>query len=442
MSASENANANTIRNEIKALAEKYFAAKWPEKEFEPGKTHVQVSGKVFDEKDLCSLIDSSLDFWLTAGRFANKFERRFAKYMDRKHCLLANSGSSANLLAISALTSESLGDRQLKPGDEVITAAAGFPTTVNPLYQNQLQPVFVDMDIPTYNVNVEQLKKAVSPKTKAIILAHTLGNPFNLDEVTQVAKKNNLWLIEDCCDAVGSIYDEKLAGSFGDIATVSFYPAHHITMGEGGAVLCNDDKLKVLLESFRDWGRDCWCAPGVSNTCQKRYEWQLGDLPCGYDHKYTYGHIGYNLKATDMQAAVGVSQLEKLPALVKKRKENFKFLRSCLQDFKNDLILPEATEKADPSWFGFPITMKEFSKVTRNDMVQSLERQKIATRLLFAGNLVRQPAYNKMNHKIIGDLTNADRIMNHTFWVGVFPGLGEAELTYIAENIGKILNGN
>lgn len=435
-------DANSLRNDIKALTEKYYAAKWPKKEFEPGKTHVQVSGKVFDEQDLCSLIDSSLDFWLTAGRFANKFEKQFAKYMNRSHCLLVNSGSSANLLAISALTSDKLGERQLKPGDEVITVAAGFPTTVNPLYQNQLQPVFVDVDIPTYNVNVEQLKKAVSPKTKAIILAHTLGNPFNLDAVTQIAKENNLWLIEDCCDATGSTYDGKLAGSFGDIATVSFYPAHHMTMGEGGAVLTSDDELKVLLESFRDWGRDCWCAPGVSDTCGKRFEWQLGDLPCGYDHKYTYGHIGYNLKVTDMQAAIGVSQLQKLPEFVEKRKENFKFLKSCLQDFTNDLILPEATEKADPSWFGFPITMKESSKVRRNDMVQSLERKKIGTRLLFAGNLVRQPAYTKMNHKIVGDLTNADKIMNHTFWVGVFPGLGETELTYIAKSIGETLHGN
>ncbi len=434
-------DANTIRNEIKELSKKYFAAKWPEKTFEPGKTHIPVSGKVFDDRDLTSLLDSSLDFWLTAGRFANKFEKQFAKFMQREHCLLVNSGSSANLIAISALTSEKLGDRQLKPGDEVLTVAAGFPTTVNPIYQNQLQPVFVDVELPTYNVNVEQLKAAVTPKTKAIMIAHTLGNPFNLEAVTQIAKENNLWLIEDCCDATGSTYNGKLAGTFGDIATVSFYPAHHMTMGEGGAVLTDNDELKVLLESFRDWGRDCWCAPGVSDTCGKRFEWQLGDLPFGYDHKYTYGHIGYNLKVTDMQAAVGVSQLEKLPDFIQKRKDNFKFLKSCLQDFSEDLILPEAPENSDPSWFGFPISMRESSKVSRNEMVQALESKKVHTRLLFAGNLVRQPAYNKMNHRIQGSLDNADYIMNHTFWVGIYPALGETELTYIAKSIEEILNG-
>lgn len=434
-------DANAIRSEIKELAKKYFAAKWPEKEFEPGKTHVPVSGKVFDENDLNLLLDSSLDFWLTAGRFANKFEKQFAKFMNRSHCLLVNSGSSANLLAISALTSDKLGDRQLKPGDEVLTVAAGFPTTVNPIYQNQLQPVFVDVELPTYNVNVEQLKAAVTPKTKAIMIAHTLGNPFNLDAVTAIAKEHNLWLIEDCCDAVGSTYKGQLAGSFGDISTVSFYPAHHMTMGEGGAVLTSNDELKTLLESFRDWGRDCWCAPGVSDTCGKRFEWQLGDLPCGYDHKYTYGHIGYNLKVTDMQAAVGVSQLEKLPMFIEKRKENFNFLKTCLQDFSDDLILPEPTEHSEPSWFGFPITMKEGSKVTRNEMVQALESRKVHTRLLFAGNLVRQPAYNKMEHRIQGNLENADRIMNSTFWVGIYPALGEKELTYIAKSIEEILHG-
>lgn len=435
------ASANEIRAQIQELAKSYFQAKWPEKEFEAGKTHVPVSGKVFDEHELSLLLDSSLDFWLTAGRFANKFEKQFAKFMNQKHCLLVNSGSSANLLALSSLTSPTLGDRQLKPGDEVITVAAGFPTTVNPIYQNQLQPVFVDVEIPTYNVNVEQLKAAVSSKTKAIMIAHTLGNPFNLRAVTEIARENNLWLIEDTCDATGSTYDGKLAGTFGDIATVSFYPAHHMTMGEGGAVLTNNDELKTLLESFRDWGRDCWCAPGVSDTCGKRFEWKLGDLPCGYDHKYTYSHIGYNMKVSDMQAAVGVAQLDKLPDFIQKRKDNFNFLKSRLESAQEHIILPEATEHSDPSWFGFPITMKETAKISRNQMVMGLESRKIGTRLLFAGNLVRQPAYQHMNHKIQGTLAVADQIMNHTFWVGVYPGLGEPQLSHIVQSIEELLRG-
>lgn len=426
-----------IKNQILELTKKYYQEAWPEKDFDTQESQVPVSGKVFDQEDLTSLVDSSLDFWLTTGRFAATFEKEFAQYMGNRYCLLVNSGSSANLLALSSLTSPSLGERQLKPGDEVITVAAGFPTTVNPIIQNQLIPVFADVDIPTYNINIEQLKAAVSPKTKAIMIAHTLGNPFNVEAVTSLAKENNLWVIEDCCDAVGSTYNNQMVGQFGDIATTSFYPAHHITMGEGGSVLTKTGKIKRLLESFRDWGRDCWCDPGVSDTCKKRFQWQLGELPCGYDHKYTYSHIGYNLKVTDMQAAVGVSQLKKLPGFIKKRQENFNFLSKELSSLEAELVLPQATPNSSPSWFGFPITLRNADADKRNALVMHLESQRIHTRLFFGGNLLRQPAYKNIKHRIVSNLENSDTIMNQSFWIGLYPGLDDQALGYTCDVIKK-----
>jgi CDP-6-deoxy-D-xylo-4-hexulose-3-dehydrase len=355
--------------------------------------------------------------------------------MGVRHCFLVNSGSSANLVALSALTSPKLGDRALKPGDEVITCAAGFPTTVNPIIQNQLVPVFLDAHIPTYNMDATRLEEALSPRTRAIMVAHTLGNPFDLERIAEFARAHNLWLIEDTCDAVGAEYNGKKVGTFGDVATVSFYPAHHITMGEGGAVLTRHARLKPVIESFRDWGRDCWCEPGMDNTCGKRFEWQLGELPEGYDHKYTYSHIGYNLKLTDMQAAVGVAQLRKLPEFIRRRQENFAFLRTLLEPLEEYLILPEATPAATPSWFGFPITLKEEAPVSRSQLVRHLEANKIGTRLLFAGNLLRQPAYLGIEHRRVGEMEIADRIMNDTFWVGVFPGLTQEMLAFVARSM-------
>ena len=377
------------------------------------------------------LLESVEDFWLTAGRFAQQFESEFSQFMQQKYCLLTNSGSSANLLAISPLTSPKLGDRRLKPGDEVITVAAGFPTTVNPIVQNQMIPVFVDVDVETYNINVEEMKKALSTKTRAIMIAHTLGNPFNLKEVTNFAKAHNLYLIEDCCDAVGSTYDGKMVGTFGDTATVSFYPAHHMTLGEGGAILTNKFIYKRLIESFRDWGRDCYCEPGANNTCGKRFGYQMGSLPYGYDHKYIYSHIGYNLKITDMQAAVGVAQLKKLPSFIKRRKENFNGLYNHLKKYEKYLILPKATENSDPSWFAFPLTVREGSPFVRNDIVQHLESNNILTRMLFAGNLTRQPAYENVNFRVVGELKNTDLIMRNTFVVGVYPGIDDEKLAYM-----------
>ena len=377
------------------------------------------------------LLESVEDFWLTAGRFAQQFESEFSQLMQQKYCLLTNSGSSANLLAISPLTSPKLGDRRLKPGDEVITVAAGFPTTVNPIVQNQMIPVFVDVDVETYNINVEEMKKALSPKSRAIMIAHTLGNPFNLKEVTKFAKENNLYLIEDCCDAVGSTYEGKMVGTFGDTATVSFYPAHHMTMGEGGAILTKKFIYKRLIESFRDWGRDCYCEPGANNTCGKRFGYQMGSLPYGYDHKYIYSHIGYNLKITDMQAAVGVAQLKKLPSFIKRRKENFNGLYNHLKKYEKYLILPKATENSDPSWFAFPLTVREGSPFVRNDIVQHLESNNILTRMLFAGNLTRQPAYESVNFRVVGELKNTDLIMRNTFVVGVYPGIDDEKLAYM-----------
>ncbi|MEN9562943.1 MAG: hypothetical protein RIR73_1187, partial [Chloroflexota bacterium] len=376
-------------------------------------------------------------FWLTAGRFSRQFEREFAKFFNLRHSILVNSGSSANLLALTCLTSPTLKERQLKPGDEVITVATGFPTTVNPIIQNNLVPVFLDVDIPTYNIDVSQLDAALSSKTRAVMVAHTLGNPYNLEAVTAFCKKHNLWLVEDCCDAVGATYNGKLVGTFGDVATVSFYPAHHITMGEGGAVLTDQPRLKTLLESFRDWGRDCWCEPGKDNTCGKRFDWQLGDLPHGYDHKYTYSHIGYNLKVSDMQAAVGVTQLKKVNSFIEKRRANFAYLKNKLSTLQEFLLLPEATPNSEPSWFGFPIFVRESAPFTRDELVHHLNDQKIGTRLLFGGNLLRQPAYRNINHRVVGDLKRSDDVMHRVFWIGVYPGLTESMLDYVAETIQK-----
>ena len=438
----ESERAQELRAQIRELVREYTEARWPETAFEPGTTPVPVSGKVFDGDEVTSLVDASLDFWLTTGRFAAEFEREFASWMGVRSCTLVNSGSSANLLALSALTSPQLGERRLHPGDEVITTATGFPTTVNPIVQNQLVPVFLDVDIPTYNVATEHLEEAVTPRTRAIMLAHTLGNPFDLDRIMEVARANDLWVIEDTCDAVGSQYRDQTVGTFGDLATVSFYPAHHITMGEGGAVLTKRPALRKLVESFRDWGRDCWCAPGEANTCGKRFDWQLGDLPHGYDHKYTYTHIGYNLKLTDMQAAVGVAQLGKLPGFVATRRRNFEGLYERLLPFEDRLILPAATPGANPSWFGFPITVRQGAGIGREDLIQQLEAAKIGTRLLFGGNLLRQPAYLDVEHRVVGSMDRADQVMRDTLWLGVHPGLGEVHLDHIAETIGSALRGS
>jgi CDP-4-dehydro-6-deoxyglucose reductase, E1 len=421
-----------LRSQILELVAEYHQAAFPTKEFTPGSSIVPVSGKVFDATELQYLVDSSLDFWLTTGRFAAEFERKLANWIGVKHCLLVNSGSSANLVALTALTSPQLGDRRLQPGDEVITVAAGFPTTVNPIFQNQLIPVFVDIKLPNYDIDITQLEAALSPKSKAIMIAHTLGNPFNLTGVMQFAEQHNLWVIEDNCDALGSVYQGQKTGTFGHLATLSFYPAHHITMGEGGAVLTNDTKLKKIVESFRDWGRDCWCNPGVDNSCNKRFGWQLGDLPPGYDHKYTYSHIGYNLKLTDMQAAVGLAQLDKLPQFIEQRRQNFDFLYQQLQDLEDVLILPEATYDSEPSWFGFILSVRSGASFTRNELVQYLEKNLIGTRLLFGGNLIRQPAYKDQKYRVIGNLDNTDYVMNNTFWIGLYPGLTEDMLKYTA----------
>ena len=433
-----NPKADELRSQILSLTADYFSEAFPLREFIPGKSSVPVSGRVFDASDLQSLMDSSLDFWLTTGRFAHQFEIEFARFFHMRHAILVNSGSSANLLALACLTSPELGERQLKPGDEVITIATAFPTTVNPIFQNNLVPVFVDVDIPTYNIDATQLEAALSQKTRAVMIAHTLGNPFDLDRVTAFCKQHNLWLIEDCCDAVGAMYNDQPVGRFGDVATVSFYPAHHITMGEGGAVLTDKPKLKKLIESFRDWGRDCWCDPGKENTCGKRFKWQLGELPSGYDHKYTYSHIGYNLKATDMQAAVGVSQLKKLPAFIQKRRENFNYLYQRLSELQDFFILPQATPSSNPSWFGFPIYVRPEAAFTRDEVVRWLEDHKIATRLLFGGNLIRQPAYRNQKYRVVGDLKRADEVMHRVFWIGVYPGLTTPMLDYVSDMLTEL----
>lgn len=405
------------------------------KQIVPGEDYIPVTGKVIDEEDVLWGIEAMMDAWLTAGRFSVRLEKELARYFGSRFSFLVNSGSSANLLAFYALTSPKLGDRALKAGDEIITVAAGFPTTINPMIQFGCIPVFVDIEIPTYNIQAEKIEQAISPKTKAIMIAHSLGNPFNLDIVTAIAQKYNLWLIEDDCDSLGATYRDKKTGTFGDLATLSFYPAHHITMGEGGAVLVNNASLKKIAESFRDWGRDCWCAPGMDNTCGKRYCWQLGELPEGYDHKYTYSHIGFNLKVTDMQAAVGLSQLTKADDFVKKRRENHALLKKLLQPFEEHFILPEATPFSNPSWFGFMITIRDTSPINRNKLVEYLEKNKIGTRLFFGGNLLRQPAYANINYRKIGDLKNSDTVMNQSFWLGVWPGLEEKHYLYIIEKI-------
>ena len=431
--------AAQLRGQILDLVAEYCQEAFRPRPFVPGETPVPVSGKVFDAEEMRLLVDSSLDFWLTTGRFADQFERSFARWMGVRECVLTNSGSSANLLAISALTSPKLGDRRLVPGDEVISLAAGFPTTINPILQNGLVPVFIDVTVPTYNADVSQLEAALSPRSRAIFFAHTLGNPFDLDSVTAFATKHSLWLIEDCCDAVGSVWRGRKVGQFGDLATTSFYPAHHITMGEGGSVLMEKPLLRTLVESFRDWGRDCWCAPGKDNTCGKRFDWQLGELPCGYDHKYTYSHIGYNLKMTDMQAAVGVAQLQKLPGFIEARRRNFERLHAGLLDVEEFFVLPEPTRGSEPSWFGFPIAVRPTAPFTRNQAIRELESRKIATRLLFGGNLARQPAYQDAPFRIAVPLTNTDFIMNQVFWLGVFPGITTAMLDFVVRVLHDIV---
>lgn len=427
------------RGEFSRRVQQFFVLFHTPPPFEPGKTPVSCSGKVYDEKEIISVVDASLDFWLTTGRYASIFEESLASLLGVGHCLLTNSGSSANLLAISALTSPKLGDRQLRPGDEVITVAAGFPTTVTPIVQNRLAPVFVDVEPETYNADVKQLEAAVSSKTRAIILAHTLGNPFNLDAVSQIARKHNLWLIEDNCDALGSTYKGRFTGTFGDLATLSFYPAHHITMGEGGAVLTSAPLLKRIVESFRDWGRDCWCPPGRENNCGRRFAWQLGELPCGYDHKYTYSHLGYNLKMTDMQAAAGVAQLTKLVDFAGMRRKNFRQLYTGLMKHEDFFILPKATEGSDPCWFGFPLTIRHGASFSRQQLVQYLEDHRIGTRLLFAGNILKQPAFKDVSYRVAGELKNTDLIMERTFWIGVYPGLGQKEINYVLDIFDRFL---
>ena len=427
--------AEQLKQQILALTAEYHAEAFPQREFVPGVSAVPVSGKVIRSEDMSAVVESALDGWYTTGRWAKEFEKKLARFFGVRSASLVNSGSSANLVALSALTSPKLGDRALKPGDEVITVAAGFPTTVNPIFQNKLVPVFVDVVLPTYEIDVTKLEAARSEKTRAIMIAHTLGNVFNLGAVSEFCKKYKLWLVEDCCDALGATYNGQKVGTFGDIATVSFYPAHHITMGEGGAVLTDKPALQVLIDSFRDWGRDCWCEPGVDNTCGKRFDWQLGTLPCGYDHKYTYSHVGYNLKATDMQAALGVAQIAKLPEFIEKRKANFAYLKKALKPMEEFLQLPVAGENADPSWFGFPIGVKEGAPFTRDQLTRALETKKIGTRLVFAGNLTRQPAYQGWEYRVVGEMPNTDYVMNNVFWIGVFPGLTTEMLDYMVETV-------
>jgi CDP-6-deoxy-D-xylo-4-hexulose-3-dehydrase len=435
-------SAEALRARILALVEEYHAAAWPNRPFVPGVTPVPVSGRTFDATDVQNLVASGLDFWLTTGRFAEEFERNFAARMGTRFALLVNSGSSANLLALTTLTSPQLKDRRLIPGDEVITCGAGFPTTVGPILQNQLVPVYVDAHVPSYNLDPAHLEEAIGPRTRAIMVAHTLGNPFDLTRVMEVAEKHRLWVIEDCCDAVGALFGGQPVGTFGHLATTSFYPAHHITMGEGGAVLGTDPQLRRIAESFRDWGRDCWCKPGLDNSCNNRFGWQLGDLPFGYDHKYIYSHIGYNLKATDMQAAVGVSQLAKLNGFISRRNANFQWLLERLRGLEDYLVLPQALPEAQPSWFGFPLSVRPGAPLTRNEVVIALNEARIGTRLLFGGNLLRQPAFRDTPRRVVGSLSGCDFIMEHTFWIGVYPGLTEAMLAYVGDTLEQLFRKN
>jgi CDP-6-deoxy-D-xylo-4-hexulose-3-dehydrase len=428
-----------IRQQIAALVDQYASLEFANRPFLPGATVIPPSGKLIGAEELKFMVEASLDGWLTAGRFNDEFEQKLAKFLGVKHLITVNSGSSANLVAFSALTSPKLGDRAIKPGDEVIGVAAGFPTTVNPILQFGAVPVFVDVEMGTYNIDSSKIEAAIGPKTKAIMLAHTLGNPFNLDVIVALCKKHNLWLVEDCCDALGSTYNGQLVGTFGDIGTLSFYPAHHITMGEGGAVFTNNQELKLIAESFRDWGRDCYCPPGKDNTCNKRFCWKLGDLPEGYDHKYTYSHLGYNLKITDMQAACGLAQLEKAQSFVDARRANFDYINSRLKSCEEFLILPEATPNSNPSWFGFPITLRENAPVSRVDLLQYLDQNKIGTRLLFAGNLTRQPYMIGRNFRVSGELTNTDNVMNNTFWIGVQPALNQKMMDFSIDHIERYL---
>lgn len=438
----ENAQTEAIRKQIASLVEQFAAISLAPQPFFPGVSMVPPSGKVLDAAELKNMVSASLDGWLTTGRFNAEFETKLAKFIGIKHLITVNSGSSANLVAFSTLTSPRLGERAIKKGNEVIGVAAGFPTTVNPILQFGAVPVFVDVDRITHNIDASKIEAAISPKTKAIMLAHSLGNPFNLDVVTALCKKYNLWLVEDCCDALGTTYRGQMVGTFGDIGTLSFYPAHHITMGEGGAVFTKHDELKTIAESFRDWGRDCYCAPGKDNTCGKRFCWQLGELPEGYDHKYTYSHLGYNLKITDMQAACALAQLDKAPAFIQARKDNFAFLKERLKSCEEFLHLPEATEHGDPSWFGFPITLKENCPVTRLDLLTYLDQNKVGTRLLFAGNLTRQPYMIGAEYRVSGTLTNTDNVMNNTFWIGVQPALTREMLEFAAGKIEAYLGLN
>tara|TARA_B100000686_G_scaffold354551_1_gene465396 strand:- start:2392 stop:3705 length:1314 start_codon:yes stop_codon:yes gene_type:complete len=428
-----------LKNKISDLVKQYSDLEFKKRKFVPGKTTIPPTGKVIGHLELKNMVEASLDGWLTAGRFNKNFEKKLAQFIGIKQLITVNSGSSANLIAFSALTSPKLKERAIKPLDEVITVAAGFPTTINPIVQFGAVPVFVDVKIPTYNIDETLIEEAITPKTKAIMIAHTLGNPFNLKVIKSICEKNNLWLIEDSCDALGSTYDDQMVGTFGDIATLSFYPAHHITMGEGGAVFTNSLKLKMISQSFRDWGRDCYCEPGKENTCGKRFDWKLGDLPKGYDHKYIYSHAGYNMKITDMQAACGLAQLKRVKKFIESRKSNFKYIYNCLKSHEEFLILPKATENSDPSWFGFPITLRDNLSINRNQLLRHLDEKKIGFRLLFSGNVTKQPYMLEKKFRIVGNLKNTSTIMNNTFWIGVYPGLIHEELNFVADQIKKFI---
>ena len=436
------AKINAIKEQIFDLAAQFYHASYPLKKFNPGVDYIPVSGKVIDSYELINSIEAALDMWLTSGRHALKFERDLAKFMNVRHAILCNSGSSANLLAITSLTSHKLGDKKLVPGNEIITVAAGFPTTVNPIIQNNLIPVFIDTELGHYNPSISSIEEAIGPDTRGIFIAHTLGNPYDAVEVRKLAQANNLWLIEDNCDALGSTINGKLTGTFGDLSTLSMYPAHHITTGEGGAVFTSDPMLKVIVESYREWGRDCWCEPGKDNTCGKRFEWQFEQLPFGYDHKYVYSHIGYNLKMTDFQASIGNAQLEKISYFTEKRKNNFTYLHKKMKTLEDYFILPKSLPNSAPSWFGYPITLRDECKFSRRDITTFLEQSKIGTRLLFGGNLLRQPAYININYRQIGNLENTNTIAKNTFWIGIYPGITQDMLDYVYDSVCKFINSN